>query len=195
MNLVNDIPITSGGIFIYNLNISKDYKKYYTSLKYDSDPDSQQSKDKSVLKNLSEIEKEINLACCHFIKEILHMECDYFIFNSWFTLTKPKKESHSHIHSNSWLSGVYYPEEHKGFNIRFYNDNINVFYTDVKSYNIYNTKYWTITPKKNQLVLFHSGIRHKIIKNESNKNRYSLAFNLLPKGVFGFLDSKVNFKF
>lgn len=196
MKFLKDIPIVSNGLFIYNLNVTKNHSKYYESLKYDGVPGlAYQSKNKSVLNKLPDVKKEINLACFHLINEILLMECDYFIFNSWLTLTKPNGYSESHTHSNSWLSGAYYPEEDEGFKINFYNDNINTFYTSVKDYNIYNTKTITITPKKNQLILFRSDIRHQICLNESNKDRYSLSFNILPKGIFGYADSKVNFKF
>jgi uncharacterized protein (TIGR02466 family) len=196
MKLLNHIPIVSNGIFIYDLDIKKDYSKYYKSLKYNkASTSSSMSDNMSVLSKTPEIKKEIELSCNHFINEVLSMDCSYHIYNSWFTLTKPGHDSDSHVHTNSWLSGVYYPQQNNGFNINFYNDFHNFYITKIKEYGIYNSRYFTINPKKNQLILFFSNLRHQICKNESNENRYSLAFNVLPKGDFGVGDSRVNFKF
>ena len=47
-----------------------------------------------------------------------------------------------------------------------------------------------LSPEDNYLILFFSQLRHKILLNTSNQNRFSLAFNILPKGEFGTIDSK-----
>jgi uncharacterized protein (TIGR02466 family) len=128
------------------------------------------------------------------LKNILSMSSNFNIFNSWFTKTKTNGFSDSHIHSNSWFSGVYYPEYNKDFNIKFYNDNVFTFKDTVNNCGIYNSRDWVINPQKNQLILFFSNLRHEICKNTSEEDRYSLAFNVLPNGNFGAGDSKVNFK-
>ena len=56
-----------------------------------------------------------------------------------------------------------------------------------------NCRDWTITPEDNDLILFFSQLRHKIMRNESTNDRYSLAFNTIPKGPFGEGDSFLNF--
>jgi uncharacterized protein (TIGR02466 family) len=196
MNFLSDLPIVNNGVFIYDLDIKKDYSKYYKSLKYkEASGSSNISVSMDILNKVPEIKKEIELACNHFISEILSMECDYHIYNSWCTLTKPEHDSNSHVHNNSWISGVYYPEHNKDFNITVYNDFHNFYMTKIKEAGIYNSKFFTINPQKNQLILFFSNLRHQICKNNSNINRYSLAFNILPKGDFGVEDSRVNFKF
>tara|TARA_R110002126_G_scaffold33579_1_gene105162 strand:- start:122 stop:718 length:597 start_codon:yes stop_codon:yes gene_type:complete len=198
MRFISDLPIVNNGIFVYDLDIKKDHSKYYKSLKYMACGDGASSEisiKRNVLNKLPEIKKEIKLACNHFINEILSMECDYHIYNSWTTLTGASCESGSHAHANSWISGVYYPEHNKNFNITFYNDYHNFYMTKVKQFGIYNSRTFTVNPKKNQLILFFSSLRHKIDKNNSNIDRYSLSFNILPKGDFGVEDSRVNFKF
>jgi hypothetical protein len=69
---------------------------------------------------------------------------------------------------------------------------MNCFYQQPNKISIYNMREYTITPKRNQLILFFSNLRHKINDNNSQKDRYSLAFNLLPEGTFGEGDSKIN---
>jgi len=196
MRFVSDLPIVNNGIFVYDLDIKKDHSKYYRSLEYmGTDASSEMSIKRDVLNKVLEVKKEINLACNHFISEILSMECDYHVYNSWATLTKPNCDSVAHSHTNSWISGTYYPEHNKDFNITFYNDFHNFYMTKIKQFGVYNSRFFTVNPQKNQLILFFSNLRHKIDKNNSNINRYSLAFNVLPKGDFGVEDSRVNFKF
>jgi hypothetical protein len=58
-------------------------------------------------------------------------------------------------------------------------------------YNLYNSSSWEITPKKNLMIIFPSYLFHKVNTHISNENRYSLAFNLFPKGNIGKNDSSL----
>jgi uncharacterized protein (TIGR02466 family) len=198
MIFLKDIPIISNGIFIYQLETKKDFKEYYQNIEYNDTYDNDNlvsiSKKMSVLNELEDLKLEIDNCCNHFIKNILSMNCSFNIFNSWFTKTKPSGFSDSHVHSNSWFSGCFYPEHNKDFNIKFYNDNLFAFKDDINNFGIYNSRDWIINPQKNQLILFFSTLRHEICQNKSEQDRYSLAFNILPNGIFGVGDSKVNFK-
>ena len=152
------------------------------------------SEDVNVLRKYKELNKEIKKAVDETLKKVLMLEnIDYRIFSSWLTKTKPKLFSDQHKHSNSWLSGVYYPKGNPGFGIKFYNDNVSQFFTSPTKYNIYNSNEWTIIPKDNYLILFFSHLRHQIMPNLSSEDRYSLAFNIIPKGNFGLVDSTVTF--
>jgi hypothetical protein len=70
---------------------------------------------------------------------------------------------------------------------------MNIFNGNPSEYGIYNSKSFTIVPEQNELILFFSNLRHEIITNSSNKDRYSLAFNCLPSGSFGEGDSHSEF--
>tara|TARA_R110000803_G_C11842489_1_gene304783 strand:+ start:54 stop:653 length:600 start_codon:yes stop_codon:yes gene_type:complete len=198
MIFLKDIPIISNGIFIYQLETKKDFKEYYQNIEYNDTYNNDNlvsiSKKMSVLNELEDLKLEIDNCCNHFIKNILSMNCSFNIFNSWFTKTKPSGFSDSHVHSNSWFSGCFYPEHNKDFNIKFYNDNLFAFKDDINNFGIYNSRDWIINPQKNQLILFFSTLRHEICQNKSEQDRYSLAFNVLPNGIFGVGDSKVNFQ-
>jgi hypothetical protein len=150
MKFLSDLPIVNNGIFVYDLEIKKDYSKYYKSLEYMGidNSSSNMSIKRDVLNKVPEVKKEVKLACDHFINEILSMECDYHIYNSWATLTKPNCESSAHCHTNSWISGVYYPEYNKDFNIIFYNDFHNFYMTKIKKFGIYNSRFFTVNPKQ-----------------------------------------------
>jgi uncharacterized protein (TIGR02466 family) len=197
MFFLQDIPVIHNGIFIYQLNIKSKQIDYFKSVKYNPTDEGYDlsfvSEKFDILDELKELKEEINLAINDLLKNKLYMECDFNVFNSWLTKTKPNGNSSSHTHDNSWISGVYYPEENEFFKIRFHNDIANHFKTKSKKYGIYNSKSFYIQPKKDQLILFFSNLRHEVITNNSNLDRYSLAFNILPKGEFGEGDSKVIF--
>jgi len=199
MKHLKTIPICANALFLYKLNIKKDLSLEFKKEKFNPIKkigDSLISKDLNILKKYDNLNKEINKAVDETLKEILMLKnVNYRIFSSWLTKTKPKSiyGSESHKHPNSWLSGVYYPKHDPNFGIKFYNDNTNYFFTPPAEYNIYNSDEWTFVPEDNHLILFFSNLRHKIMPNLSLQSRYSLAFNILPKGKFGSMDSKLIF--
>ena len=48
------------------------------------------------------------------------------------------------------------------------------------------------TPSMGQVVFFPSYLTHQISKNRSEEDRFSIAFNILPNGIFGLHDSTAN---
>ena len=199
MKHVENIPICSNTLFIYKLDIKKDLTLKFKKEKFGSvnkpfESSASISEDVNVLRKYKELNKEIKKAVDETLKKVLMLEnIDYRIFSSWLTKTKPQLFSDQHKHSNSWLSGVYYPKGNPGFGIKFYHDGMNQFFTPPKKYNIYNSHEWTVIPKDNYLILFFSHLRHQIMPNLSSEDRYSLAFNIIPKGNFGLVDSTVTF--
>ena len=204
MNHVETIPICSNTLFVYKLDIKEDLtlkfkkekiiKSTHNQTSTGADGASLMSEDLNILRKYKNLNQEINKAVDVTLKEILKLEnINYRITGSWLTKAKPKGFSNSHFHRNSWLSGVYYPKGDPGFNITFYNDHTSTFYTPPTEFNVYNSTEWTIAPKDNFLILFFSQLRHKIMPNQAAKDRFSLAFNILPKGEFGANDSGATF--
>ena len=194
MKHLYDIPICSSSFFIYQLDINKDLIPEFKKEKYQDRKNFFMGEDYNILRKYEELNKEIMKAVDTTIKDVLMLEgVNYRIFSSWLTKTSPNAHRGPHNHANSWLSGVYYPKGSPGFGIKFYNDFRTNFYTPPKKFNIHNSSEWTIRPENNYLILFFSEVRHKIMTNNSNEDRYSLAFNILPKGKFGFGDSTVVF--
>jgi len=199
MRHVENIPICSNTLFIYKLDIKKDLTLQFKKEKFGSvnkpfDSSASIGEDLNVLRKYKELNKEIKKAVDKTLKEVLMLEnINYRIFSSWLTKTKPKLFSDQHKHSNSWLSGVYYPKGNPGFGIKFYHDNLSQFFTPPKKYNIYNSHEWTVIPKDNYLILFFSQLRHQIMPNLSSEDRYSLAFNIIPKGKFGAGGATIKF--
>jgi len=195
MEHLRNIPICSNALFVYKLDIKDDLTLKFTKEKFKFVASTALiTEDLNILKKYKELNEEINKAIDVTIKKILMLKnVNYRIFSSWLTKVKPKGFSDSHKHSNSWLSGVYYPKGDPGFEIKFFSDNKTQFFTQPTEYNIYNATEWDIIPEDNLLILFFSQLRHKIMPNQSIKDRFSLSFNLLPKGEFGLNDSRTIF--
>jgi|TARA_R100001530_G_scaffold112812_1_gene79774 uncharacterized protein (TIGR02466 family) len=196
MKHLSTIPICSNTLFIYRLDIKNDLTLKFKNEKFTSLEGGSHviSQNLNILKKYKNLNKEINRAIDATLEESLMLKnIKYRIFSSWLTKSEPETFSESHSHSNSWLSGIYYPKGDPGFGVKFFNDITTQFATTPTEYNIYNSAAWTIIPEDNYLILFFSQLRHKIMPNKSTKDRFSLAFNILPKGQFGEIDSKVIF--
>ena len=195
MKHLSTVPICSNALFIYKLDIKMDLTLKFKEEKFNlAEGSALISQDLDVLKKYKNLNKEINKAVDATLKDILMLKnINYRIFSSWLTKVEPKTSSYSHNHNNSWLSGVYYPKGNPGFSIKFFSDNKTQFYTPPIKHNVYNSSEWVVIPEDNSLILFFSQLRHKIMPNLSDKDRFSLSFNLLPKGQFGIIDSKTIF--
>ena len=61
-------------------------------------------------------------------------------------------------------------------------------YIDLKNNKLTNN--WRLQPKKNMIVFFPSYLHHRIEKNTFDEVRHSLAFNIMPDGTTGVVDSE-----
>ena len=116
--------------------------------------------------------------------------CDVQITTSWFTATLPRGSADEHAHCNSWFSAVVYFDEYDADSapIQFVNPPSGVYVSPSKD-NDYNATDHVEVPSKGTIILFPSSIRHRVLKNYSQYERYSLAFNVMPKGVIDVGDS------
>ena len=128
--------------------------------------------------------------------DFLHYNSDYIISTSWITKNYKGMSSQEHHHKNSFYSGIYYfddYDEHVG-RLIFSSPiaNHSDFLIEPAQYTIENSPAWVHVPKSKQLVLFPSYLNHQVLPHGSDKPRQSLAFNIVPKGIYGIGDSKIN---
>jgi uncharacterized protein (TIGR02466 family) len=130
-------------------------------------------------------EKQIFLIAIQQYLNVLGYKQKFKILNSWSTKVEKNYNSQVHVHTNTWLSGVYYTQDNSSIefiknwaNSSFFNLEFN------NSTNIYSSTKWDLKVKKNTLLIFPSELQHKIKKNLLKENRYSIAFNILPIGSF-----------
>lgn len=151
------------------------------------------SKDLSVLSKLDVLEFSIIDALEYYVRDVMsYPNIQFKIFKSWATMTPPNCHSYRHSHTNSWISGVYYPHDVEG-GIVFHDPFPHHFQVDspIES-NVFNSRTWNFSPKQGDLIIFPSYLEHSVKTNTSKLDRYSIAFNVHPIGTYGEGDSQIN---
>lgn len=120
---------------------------------------------------------------------------------SWINLHTPGDFAPKHNHTNSFYSGVFYLGVPKNSGrIWFCKPNeLPTFVTstispDINDFNIYNSNEYGFEVETNDLLLFPSHLTHMVGENNSNYNRYSLAFNYFLQGQLGGATGQLNLR-
>jgi len=184
-------------LHICKVNVNKNeilnYIKNNNFIKINGGKNCYMSSNDYVLNDLNNLKQEIQKHVENYLSNIMQYKMNFKFVKSWLTKIEPKGYSSKHRHCNSFLSGVYYPESNKNFNICFYKKN-NFWEVLSKNFNDFNAKNYKLSiSEDNFLILFPSDLKHSIDTNESNVDRYSLAFNINPCGYIGEADSKIFF--
>lgn len=141
---------------------------------------------------LRSIREAVDEALATYAREVMGIAHVLEVTQSWALMNPPGVGMHAHTHSNSLVSGsLYYaPMPNPPGNMVFERTNgYRQIEMEVKAdkTNIYNTQRNAVVPKHGDLVLFSSSILHFVETNQSNQNRYSIAFNAFPRGKIGNL--------
>ena len=179
-------PLIELNIDIDTKNIEKTFKRFELE-KHNNSSLTRLSVDKKVLDKFKKLKKVFYQVLNDVNSRVWKLNKELMITTSWLTQTHPRGESAQHNHLNSLISGVFYFEDSSP--ISFSQPVSNTIYDAPSEYNVYNSTDWKVSPKRNDLILFPSELNHKIEKNNTDNIRYSLAFNVLPKGVLGYKDS------
>jgi uncharacterized protein (TIGR02466 family) len=156
------------------------------------------SADKNVLhrpdfKNVHDIVmKEVD----SYTREVLSVKkkIEFYITNSWVNIYRRGESAGPHVHNNSLISGVLYLKVNEtSGDLVFHRDVLSLLPfppaldLDVDFFNLYNCKSWGHTPKTNDICLFPSVVMHSADANESDEERWCLAFNVFARGDIGSL--------
>lgn len=139
---------------------------------------------------LKSIKKAVGDALSTFATEVMGIKDALDVTQSWALMNPPGVGMHGHTHSNSMVSGsLYYaPMPDPPGNMVFERNNgykqIELMVEEGRG-NVYNTPRNAIVPKQGDLVLFSSSIIHFVEVNQSDQNRYSMAFNSFVRGTIG----------
>ena len=126
----------------------------------------------------------------------------YKIVSSWVNKHPPKHSGNRHAHLNSMFTGVLYIDipDNSGeisFGLpmaqpSWITGTIN---PKVNDYNIYNSKVWTLPTNTGMCIFFPSHLEHWVSVNDSDYDRYTIAFNVMLEGkLFGEHDEVLNIK-
>jgi len=112
---------------------------------------------------------------------------EIYITDMWSNILKPGESHKIHTHSNNYISGVFYVDADKSSGIIF-NDprpQANVIQPHITNKSIDNANSLSYESKTNRIIYFPSWLQHHVPINKTNKNRISIAFNLMFKGKIG----------
>jgi len=152
------------------------------------------SKDRYILNDIPDLKSDIESHCELFVRKYLTVKdnAKFYLQNSWSNIHRPNEDSQIHYHASSLLSGVYYPILPKNSgDIAFHRGSIytNIFHHSIrfeyKENNNLTAEKYVLNLKEGTIIIFPSHLEHSVEKNNSNENRYSIAFNFYVRGKFG----------
>ena len=113
-----------------------------------------------------------------------HMGIELKFGNFWININGYHDYNLLHDHQKSILSGVYYvevPEDNMGDLVLHRGDNADYFLTgNIEETTMTNSPSCTKKAIESTFYLFPSWIKHHVERNDSHKERISIAFNLVP---------------
>lgn len=125
-----------------------------------------------------------------YASEVMGIKQQLYVTQSWSLINNPNVGMHGHSHSNSLISGsLYYcdmptPVSNMIFERHNAYQQLEII-PQVEKGNIFNTLANVVTPEKNKVNLFPSGLQHLVDVNSTGEPRYSIAFNCFIKGQLG----------
>lgn len=101
---------------------------------------------------------------------------------SWANLGDSNTQHQSHVHPNSWISGVYYVSDNSSptyFEHPVFQKRTGIV---VQSENLALADVWECPWTTGNLVLFPSWLEHFTFPREDQSKRLTISFNVMPKG-------------
>ena len=144
---------------------------------------------------MSALKNDLTIAINSYFQEVWKPQYDaeIYITISWINYTEKGQYHHSHYHSNSMISGVYYIDTDDSDRITFETpqDDLLTMRVHPHEWNIWNSQEWYLHTPKNSLVLFPSRLRHSVPSTTNPNTRISLSFNTFFKGTLSNLLSEI----
>jgi uncharacterized protein (TIGR02466 family) len=104
------------------------------------------------------------------------------ITGCWANISPPGDGHRPHTHPNNYLSGVYYVQVQAGADTISFDDprpQTNIISPATSEITDENAGQIHITTREGLLVLFPSWLQHQVPRNKSQRNRISVAFNIM----------------
>jgi len=121
-----------------------------------------------------------------FVSKVFASTDKLVITQSWLNKSKKGESHHEHVHPNSMVSGVWYPQIHEQMPpIQFRSRGQRDVALQTTQFNTFNSATFMLPMKRGELILFPSNLTHSVPTNVGEEERISLSFNTWPKGSMG----------
>ena len=141
------------------------------------------------IEDLKEVKDFMNLIAEKYAREVLEINNEIYMTQSWITINDKGANHHMHHHPNAFFSLVYYVKS-KNVDLNLWlnksslQKNFNFQY-DVRNNNMYNSSRWKIPTKTGRVVLFLGDLNHHTSVNELDEEKIILGANYFLKGALG----------
>jgi len=140
-------------------------------------------------KTLASLKKFIIKKAEEYTREVLEINDQIYLTQSWSTINPPNVSHPLHSHPNTFISMVYYAQCKSGA-LQFKLDSSSIsecfnFDYTIDKFNIYNSQLWTLLTKTGDMVLFPGHIPHSTLPNKSSESRIIVGANFFIKGKIG----------
>jgi len=172
--------------------ITEDQIKFVKSLKMILNRDNMISENLYIFEEpeMKSIKDAVQDALDVYSKEVMGLSQRIYVTQSWGLFNPPGVGMHSHSHSNSLVSGSLYfapvpePAARVVFDKHVMYQRLEINPLPTKQ-NLYNTPVNVMTPKQGEVFLFPSEINHLIEANQTQEDRWAIAFNCFIEGLLG----------
>ncbi|MEM9386221.1 MAG: putative 2OG-Fe(II) oxygenase [Pseudomonadota bacterium] len=139
---------------------------------------------------LASVKEAVSEALAVYAKEVMGIDQELYVTQSWALTNPPGVGMHGHSHSNSLVSGsLYYCDLPSPVASMIFDKHNTYQQLDLHpgkaKRNIYNTPMNMVTPKRADLILFSSALQHFVETNSAGEPRHSIAFNSFVRGKLG----------
>lgn len=194
MEILNLRPIPIA-ITTTDFKLNKKEKNELLKLSYDKDDaDLSISNSHYIFNNkiFSRIEKLLFNLANDYKKNIIQIDNEIYVTQSWSTINKKNSQHHIHSHKASLFSVIYYAESEGDNKLYFIMDKSSIqegfdFSYTIKNYNIYNSETWCIPIESGKIIIFPGWLKHYSI----NKGpKLMIGSNYFIKGKIGNINRK-----
>jgi uncharacterized protein (TIGR02466 family) len=158
------------------------------------------------LPQYEDLKQWITARTTEFVRDVLNVESDALITQSWVNRNSPGEFTHLHPHPNSIVSGVFYMDVPDGNALIMFHKQeaggTGYFILEPGKYNkdtnrdhTYSSRTYKLNVTAGDLVLFPSWLLHSVPTNTTKFERWCMAFNSMIPFSIGMTNSLNEFKY
>jgi hypothetical protein len=126
---------------------------------------------------------------CSYVDNVLEVENEFYLCNSWCTYQKTNQFHPPHNHSNAIFSSVLYLQTEES-ELQFINNKSKIqegfnFEYKVKNFNYFNSANWSMPVEQGDLLIFPGELNHRTFPYQGQKERIVIGCSYFLQGELG----------